>query len=126
MRRRSTGDRADVVDRERGVRALHRVGADRERDVDAVVDDRASPRRRASAPEPAAEEGEVGGAEVLLADLDGGEAGGQALADDGDEVPAARLRAVSDEAEAQLVQSGRPSSGEDAVAYSFLPMRPDL
>ena len=41
------------------------------------------------------------------------------MADDGDEVPAAGLRAVSDQAEAQLVQSGRPSSGEDAVAYSF-------
>ena len=64
----------------------------------------------------AAERGEIGGAEVLLAQLDGGKPGGQALADDGDEVPAAGLAAVGDEREPQLVQSGRPSSGEDAVA----------
>ena len=79
-----------------------------------------------SVSETPAEEGEIAGAQVLLANLNRREAGGQALADDGDEIPAAGLRAVSDQAEAQLVQSGRPSSGEDAVAYSFLPMRPAL
>src|SRR4030095_8142956 len=47
-----------------------------------------------------AHEREIGGAQVLLADLDGGEAGGQALAHHGDEVAAPSLRAVSDEAEA--------------------------
>ena len=96
----AAGDRADVVDGQRGMRALHRAGADGERDVDAVVDDQHCPGIARRPHEPAAEEGEIGRAQILLADLNGGKAGGQALADDGDEVPAAGLRAVSDEAEA--------------------------
>ena len=64
----------------------------------------------------AAERGEVGGGEILLAHLDGGKPGRQAFAHDGDEVTAAAPGPIGDEAEPQLVQSGRPSSGEDAVA----------
>ena len=108
--------RADVLERQRGAGALHGVGARGERDVDAVVDDQqrtALARGRAQA---ATQHGEVGGREVLLAHLDGGKTGGEAFAHDGDEVTAAGLATIGDEAESQLVQSGRPSSGEDAVA----------
>ena len=82
------------------MRALHRVGTDGERDVDAVVDDEHRLGVAHGPHQATAEEGEVGRAEVLLADLDGRKAGGQALTDDRGEVPAACLRTVSDEAKA--------------------------
>jgi hypothetical protein len=63
-----------------------------------------------------AEFGEVMGAEILLADLDGREPCRGAGGDDLDQVTPARLTAIRDEDESQLVQSGMPSSGEDAVA----------
>jgi len=110
------GDGADVFDRERRRGALDGVGTDGQRDIDPVVHDQERPaveRQRAEAP---AHEGEVGGPEVLFTNLDGRQAGREALADDRGEVAAAGLGAVSDETEPQLVQSGTPSSGEDAVA----------
>src|SRR5262249_49184989 len=74
--------------------------------------------------QPAADEGQVGGPEVFLADLNGRQTRRQAVAHDHGEIAAARLAAVSDEAESQLVQSGTPSRGEDAVAESLLPIPP--
>ena len=110
------GDRADFLDPQRGGGALHGVGTDRQRDVDAVVHDQERAgvdRDGADAP---AEEGQVRGAQVLLPHLYGRQPGREAGADEAHELPAPRLGAVGDEGEPQLVQSGTPSSGEDAVA----------
>ena len=75
-----------------------------------------APCSRVDLPDLPAERGQVAGAEVLLANLHGRQPGRQALRHHRDQISPARLRAVGDQAEAQLVQSGRPSSGEDAVA----------
>ena len=58
----------------------------------------------------------VGGGQILFTDLHRGQPRGDARGDGLDEIAAARLMTVGDEAELQLVQSGTPSSGEDAVA----------
>ena len=79
----STGSEVDV--------RWTRVGADGQRHVDAVVDDQEGPAVERERAEPAAQEGEVGGAEVLLAHLDSRQAGREALANDRGEVAAARL-----------------------------------
>src|SRR5206468_8675450 len=101
-------------ERRRG--ALDRVGADGQRDIDAVVDDQERLAVEREGTEAPAHEGEVGGAEVLFTHLHGRQPGREAVADDRGELAATGLGAVSDEAEPQLVQSGTPSSGEDAVA----------
>jgi hypothetical protein len=110
------GDRSNVLDGQRRSRALHGIGADGQRHVDAVVDDQEGAAIEREGAQPAADEGQVGGPEVLLAHLNGRQTRRQAVAHDRGEIAAARLGAVSDEAEPQLVQSGTPSSGEDAVA----------
>ena len=96
------------------MRALNALRADGERNVDAVIDDqkRHGPQRA----HPAAQRAELGDGEVFLADLNGGQPRGHTRGDDLDEVAAACLATVGDEAESQLVQSGTPSRGEDAVA----------
>ena len=96
------------------MRALDAVRADGERHVHAVVDDQN--RRGSEGPDPAAQRGELSDAEVLLAHLNGEQPGGHTRGDDLDEIAAARLATIGDEAEPQLVQSGTPSRGEDAVA----------
>jgi hypothetical protein len=55
-------------------------------------------------------------AEILLTHLNGWKPSGDTIADEGHEVTPACLVTISDEAEPQLVQSGTPSSGEDAFA----------
>ena len=70
-------------------------------------------RERTNAP---AHEGQLGRPEVLFANLDGRQTRREALAHDRGEVAAVGLGTISDETELQLVQSGTPSSGEDAVA----------
>ena len=102
--------------RQRRRRALDGVGADRQRDVDAIVDDEQRLTVQGQRAEATADEGQVRRAEILLTDLNGGQARRQALTHDRGEVAAAGLGAVGDETEPQLVQSGTPSSGEDAVA----------
>lgn len=96
--------------------ALHGVGADGQSDVDPIVHDQLGAVLARRAPDLAAERRQVSGAEVLLANLNGRQPGRQAFPHHRDQISPARLRAVGDQAETQLVQSGRPSSGEDAVA----------
>jgi hypothetical protein len=98
------------------VGALHTVRTDRQRHVDAVVDHQARSVIAGELAKRPAQGREVCRTEVLLSHLDRREPRRQALAHDRRQITAPRLRAVGDEGEAQLVQSGRPSSGEDAVA----------
>ena len=68
-------------------------------------------------PKGATEVSDLGRRQVFLSHLHRWQSGGQALRDDREQIAITRLRAVGDEAEPQLVdQSGRPSSGEDALA----------
>ena len=109
-------DGLDVADRQRGGGSLHSACSDREGHVHPIVDREKASSRRDSGEDAPAELGEVVGAEILLADLDGGEPRRHARGHHLDQVAAPRLPAVGDEDELQLVQSGMPSSGDDAVA----------
>ena len=110
------GDDAEILDGERGVGALHAVGVGGQRDVRPIVDNQPGARHRGAPSQLAREAQELRAAEILLSKLHGGQTRGQAFADHGEQIPAAGLRPVRDEAESQLLQSGTPSRGEDAVA----------